>query len=817
MSDTPVYNPRIGPPSTTGEVQDTQSANLANQRANVIGNQWNAAAGVARGVMQLGAASEGIFAKKKALTQTALYEERLLQLDGEIGSVPESGQGGTGQLGNLNKNRDLLHDWQSGESAMPSEHMQNWTQARLDVLSEGLDPEYEAAFRQAAGEKLLKAGEKIDAMATGMAYSAIRATDQAVATGYLKDPDLNDIDGSIESNVLDMASRINRGINMGVYGPEEGAQALEQFATQITGAHYMAASANIQDGDGWVDPLTSEFYDGLDGALDLVDDKMATGELSEYDGTQIKAAINERDYEKYQVGVKVQQEMTNSAAVYFRKQMNLPEPPPGLRTSIINHKAWVPEKSADWNRVGDQGTMNALLRELDGITGSGDSENRGATIPGWMWTQFHDPTWDDVRAKQWLDNSGWERAGVSVEDYRWLYQKARDVDSLANTASIQKTVDLYYTSDLEAAEGDAVKTLQIEAEKMRTIGYIESQLERPEATFKDVPTFLSNFLQTKVEDTIYRDYVKDDVRKTNPAEMLGFFAQRGTLQGASASPALYENVVRMHEIHKEIIDGAYPAARGETNIRGTAYGTPGTVMEGQVFYKVWDDTAKNGAGGEIWVMAGVEKTPQGGLEEQLLQMDEQPNLQNKDNWSPITRPGILDANSTEKDRLERLVTTTEIDIENGYDWDQLKARNGAAWVEENYSDRKDIVGAPNYAGISNHYYDLYKQRRTGIQLPYASVYDLMEGDLRRGRISSADVARTFEMIDDEIHDEVLKAIKNDPNISIFKSNGDVRRNAERAISQALNWYGLPPEYGAIYLDEIVNPPRESSPSSVFFP
>lgn len=804
--ETPRYTKQIAPPTSTGEVLDNQSANLASQRAQAIQNLGAAQAGAIQSGMGVVDTLGGIFQRKRALSQAALVEERLLQLNEDAGNVPDSGLGGSGLLGNLNKNRNLLGDWQSDESGMASQQLQNWEQARLDILGEGLEGEYLDNFRLRAQARIQQFGEQVDSLATGFAYETLRTADALIQKDYVENPNTNDPAASIAEAVGTMTQRYQNGIASGLYSPAEAAEGIIEFENAMIGATYMAIDADIQDADGWVDPMSGEFYRGYDGALEMIEDKMASGELDQQRGAQFREAIVTKDTEKYSRGVKIQQEESTRGINYFMKKIENGDVV-GLRNEILNYPGFLPAHTQDYNRTGDTGAQRLLTGILDGETGAGDED----FIPMDVFAQFMDPTKSDVSAQTWLLNNAddfKQRYGMTDKAIQTLFGKSRDQATGTTAAELQRAINGFYGPALEEAGDDLAAINEIESDKIKAAQYLQNMIERPNVTAEDVPQLMSNFILSRIEEDLYKDYMRADPRKTNPLEMMIQWADQGLLEGVSGATHLAENVVRAQALQKDIVSNTY----GE--VTGTIYGPQGTSEEGQIYFKVFDRYANE----EIWVRTKAVQDELGGLEEKFFQARMETNeagekvmaigFDGKNIWDPASLPGEVASENAANVVYRDEVAAAERDVALGWDWDRLVAVHGEELMVNSFENGASIPGGPDSNASADKLFNSYLEgdnQRTNYQYLEASTRQAMQNN----EATPEDVEVFFERVSDHNQGKIIREIDSriqDDSLSLFRNNGNLRTSAIRSIASIIAEYGLPPSYAQYYLDTYLNQP-----------
>lgn len=791
MAENPLYEQQIAPPSTTGEILDNQSLGLK-----IAKNQAEYATrrNAAGAFMQLAGTAEtigNIFTRKNDLSQQQQMLSDLQQLDSEIGSVPENGVGGTGQLGNLNQNRNLLAEWETQEGGAESEYFQSWSEARLNNLGQGLRGKWRDAFELEARNRLLKANMTIDSMATTHAYNGIKMANQEAMSTSIQNPNIDNIGSSIASSLGEMDGRLAIGIDAGIYTPQEAMEVLNNYENALLQSHYGAASRDIQDSDGWTDPTTGQFYNGLAGAEEMLGDHLENGDITEQQFSALRTQLYEADTAKYARGSKIQSQMTNKT--YAEVMTAIADGDIPTVEEIMNLPAVNPEQNPDYNRVGDRGLAAALLSARESALRPGASDEAALSEMPWpeeVWKRFNDITWDDTKFHSWLfNNSG--RLGLDQNLVRYIQRQGRENVNQGTYNAIKSQVDSRYSQRIRDAKNEE-EADQLRADALRhtqrlTIAMYDDDISSTE----DVMKVTQNWAEAEVASQIFKEYSKADPGRTNAAEQVAYDLMRGKYMGLTGIEEYASDVLQVQSLHEMMATDLYGTDQnGNSNILEIRRGNVGTPMEGRVTFRVQD---KFDGYKEKWVAFDVVETDKGGLEEVAKELK---------GYDPYTgeiwdRALAVDLKSMADERSDAEADATaeaRALALSGKTFSEIVEETGKTPEEVNNDLgplAEVVVGAPIPAPQTNPTLDWYSKNVDGINIDAAAL----NARIVATAMPDAEQAVLFNSIYETIYTRMKRELLAETDsLGIYRSNGKLRRTAESTIAARISRYGLPNDY-----------------------
>jgi len=786
MAENPLYEQQIAPPSTTGEILDNQSLGLI-----VAKNQAEFAArrNAAGAFMQLAGAAQtvgDIFTKKNNLSQQQQMLSDLQQLDSEIGSIPQNGVGGTGQLGNLNQNRNLLAEWETQEGGRESEYFQNWAEARLNNLGQGLKGKWREAFELEAKNRLLKANMAIDSLATTHAYNGIRMANQSAMDEAISNPNIDNIGSSIAASLGEMDGRVALGIDSGVYTHQEAMEILDKYENALLQSHYGAAARDIQDSDGWTDQTTGEFYKGLAGAVEMLEDHLAIEDITEQQYAALRAQLYEEDTAKYARGTKIQSEMSNQTYADVMTSISKGDIP--TVEEIMNLPAVLAEQTPDYNRVGDRGLANALLSARDAALKppSADEEALSKfTWPEEVWRRFNDQTWDDAKFSSWLFRNA-DNQNLTQDQVRYIQRQGRDNINQGTYNAIKSQVDARYSGRIRDAKNEEERD-QLRSDALRhTQGLTMAMYDDDISELEDVMKVVNNWAEAEVASQIFQEYSKPDPRRTNAAEQVAYDLMRGKYMGLTGIEEYASDVLQVQSLHEMMANDLYDA----NNVLEIRRGNAGTPMEGRVVFKVRD---KYDGYKEKWVLYDVVETENGGKEEEIKELK---------GYDPYTgeiwdRALAVDLKAMGDEAYEadsREKSNTRALALSGMTFDEIVDETGLSPVEVNNdlgNLAEVVVGAPVERPDTNPVLDWYSKNVDGINIPLSSI----NAQIIATAMPESEQAVLFDSIYNNIYDKMKsELLAETDSLGIYRNNGKLRRTAESTIAARIARYGLPDDY-----------------------
>ena len=765
----PGYESKIAPPSSTGEVINSERLSLAIQKSNAQSQAINAFAGAMNAGAGLAENIGKVFERKNDLSQQALMLSELEQSDRNRGDIGANGEGGVGLLGMLSKNRGELDNWQSTETGDYSEYMKNWEEGQLSTLGQGLKGKWRDQFELEMARRTAEFSRKVDILATTQAYQTIRASNANEKADMIAHPNTDNIAGSILEQGEKVSQMYERGVSMGIYSPEEAAVDIEAFNNQTLMSHFSAVIRDAQDGTAWISKETGESYSGLDGALDIIKDYKELGVLDEQQAGAISDSLMGEDTAKYARGRIVQDQKSIATRNDLTQRMMNGEVFTYNRLVEEAKDATSSEYTQYYNRVGDDNLVNQLWAIQEGILKPPKPEDY--LYPDSIMKAFNDTSIDKSHFQQLL-SANWEKLGIPQDEMLKLMAKSKPVADQATGRVINNAIDAAFDPIIDSFKGDEEKQAEWEQRKQSVAFQVSDIMASDEIkTLDDMNKVLDNIRRVQFEGQVLKDYTRPD-RGTNDVELIGQQMQLGYFRGVSSlTPELAEMTLKVQTQQVAMAEFAY----GKENVIEQVEGTRGSEMEGRVIIHIKDpnDVDPYGNAKEKWVKVDLVADDKGNLEEVFREVTIDDKFDSRNpNWQPST--AMTDAVEADK----------------------------AGKAAGRRDTLHDLLPQPNPPlSVVEEMNNWYRDNSDGAFIPLDTVMNFLSTNYHSPNDTEMFFENIYEKSFNAVESNLNSAVANGA-LDIFRNNGKVRWGAKAAISQYISRYGLPPTYSERILKDV---------------
>jgi hypothetical protein len=799
MSDSiPVYRGNIAPPDSTGEVLDTQSAQLAQAKANAVVNVGNAASNVAGAAYGLTESlmrfhdlrGRDLYAaeKNRLIEESRRISDMAMQSPGAIGGWVTDA---SGEMGNL------LKQWGEGQMELVSPDLKGRWRQQLEL-------DFAAMQREMAGG--------LTELGLDHTYKSIVASDSTWLNDQISNANPQNIGESSDAILKEYQARLNNRVEMGINDPIQAAQMMAEAESAVQSAHVMAAVRAIDDGDKdpWTFDATGVQYDGMDGALDFIDDLEEAGAINGAEAAQYRDNVFEIDAAKYSRGVKVQQERSNSGRREYLEFMengvfmvpaNRNEdgtrsgPNVPLNQAILNDWWFQSERAENHNTVGDSSTIDILLGEYDRATRPSGSAAEAPDLyrSKKFMDMFYDYTISDDTFEQYIiankDSSGSDIPYTNEEIIKLMRERST-VDTYKLSA-VTEAVDRRFAPLFAGINKDDVAENQrLNAEKQAWISAVTAAIEGPGITNRqEVETVIENVNRAIANGKITEAVLRADPRRTNIHEEILMGQDSGHYMGLFDVPGMADQLAKVAEVGRRQIVDIYGG--DETVIEDMVWGKRGTPDEGRMFYYVTDTRQldANGNPKKLWLKWESAPGRGDGLEEQLVEWDGETDAMGNERWRPTQRPA-LDALAAEREAQEEATDESLYDayyIE-GTSWDDLVQRFGLERVQRVLGRQEENVpDTPDFESPVARQWEYFEQNSDNGKIDVAALNAYLAFQPLPADGSWDELYMT---IADKYSNQIQADIQA-RGITPFNNNGNVKASADRIVGRIIEDYGIP--------------------------
>ncbi len=816
MSDSiPTYESQIAPPATTGEVLDTQTAQLEQAKVGATLGVYGAAQNVADQTVNLMSTLQ----KVENLRGRELYAQEKNRLIEESRQIVDM----------VSQTPGASRSWATDPSGEMGSLLKQWHDEHWDLVNEDLtgrwrqqlELDFDAMTREMAG--------KITEDVLDHSYKSIVAADTTWLNEEIKNADPQNIGENMARILTEYGARLNNRLEMGVNDPAQVAQEMFDAQAAVTGAHVMAAAKEIDDGDAdpWVFEKTGKEYNGHDGAIEFIDDLEADGTISSGDAEAYRQAIVEQDTAKYSRGIKVQNERSNAIRQKYEALFEAGEtwtehPVTGQRVpinqAILAEPGLQAERARFHNTVGDSATTSYLLNRYDDLISPDGTDEEGNIFRSEKYMEkYYDPTISEQTFEQFVF-SNMANQGYNDEEANKLIRARASVDTWKRS-ELRRAIDQRFNPLLaQLDKDDQAGRMRVNAQRAQWESAVMEAIEGPGIeTMAQVREVIENVNRAFTGAQITEAVLKADPRQTNPHEEVLLGIAQGHYMGIFDVPGVADMMAKVAEVGRQQIVEMYGG--DESVIEKMMWGRRGTVDEGRMFYLVTDSLQLDADGNpkKLWVKWDALPTGKGdGVEEQLLEWDGSRDAIGNEEWRPTQRPlldelaaeygaqeeatdqALYDAYFIQGDRRRDLVLRfgqERVDRVLGPEGAELtpdEIMRGGARPEQRLTPDQILRGAanPQPLGPTERQYEWHTRHSDNGKIDITSLNSYLMG---QPLPPEGDWTKLYMTIADD-YSRQIKADIDARGITPFNDKGEVKSSAGRIVGRIIEEYGIPRRY-----------------------